>query len=143
MNEAYVGSKTRQILRERGFFILKHADKSTIGIPDMSIHKNGKTLWVEEKLIYCNEDDIEKIGESLVLIVHPKEFIVKDRMTQLNTMLNLERNSLAEYWIYVRAQKKTFIAKVSPKIVFNNIRADQTIVFNLHLLDEFRINFSL
>jgi hypothetical protein len=52
MNEARITAELLHFLRTktRGL-IIKHADQSTIGIPDISITCGHETLWLEVKLI--------------------------------------------------------------------------------------------
>src|SRR6266699_3496021 len=96
MTEASLKSELVKMLREQlhGFVILRHEDKSTYGVPDISITGCGKTAWVEVK--FANPDfnsrgiqdltlrrlshvgiaryliyELNKDKERLVHIVHP------------------------------------------------------------------------
>lgn len=67
MNESTVSSKFQADLRKAlpGCEVIKHADKSMIGLPDASITFNKRTIWVEYKLVVPRVDgswDHEKIA---------------------------------------------------------------------------------
>jgi len=53
MNESIVSSKFQKCLRLAlpGAVVVKHADKSMIGMVDASVTYNKKTLWLEYKFI--------------------------------------------------------------------------------------------
>jgi len=53
MNESTVSSTFQKKLREAlpGAEVIKHADKSMIGMVDASVTYNKKTVWIEYKLI--------------------------------------------------------------------------------------------
>ena len=53
MNESTVSSKFQSQLRQAlpGCVVIKHADKSMIGMVDASVTFNNKTVWMEYKYI--------------------------------------------------------------------------------------------
>jgi hypothetical protein len=53
MNESSVSSKFQTSLRQAlpGCVVIKHADKSMIGMVDASVTYNKKTVWMEYKYI--------------------------------------------------------------------------------------------
>lgn len=53
MNESTVSSEYQKLFRETvpGAELIKHADKSMIGLPDASVTHNKRTLWTEYKFI--------------------------------------------------------------------------------------------
>lgn len=53
MNESTVSTAFQKLFRETipGAVLVKHADKSMIGLPDASITCNKRTLWLEYKFI--------------------------------------------------------------------------------------------
>lgn len=53
MNESTVSSAYQKLFRETvpGVELIKHADKSMIGLPDASVTYNKRTLWTEYKFI--------------------------------------------------------------------------------------------
>jgi hypothetical protein len=53
MNESTVSSAFQKLFREmvQGAVLVKHADKSMIGLPDASVTYNKVTLWMEYKFI--------------------------------------------------------------------------------------------
>lgn len=56
------GQYARQLVRELrtipGVVVFKHADSLTAGIPDISVTGNGKTLWLECKVIRTGTDRV-------------------------------------------------------------------------------------
>src|SRR5258708_33371152 len=56
MNESSVSSKFQTSLRQAlpGGVVIKHADKSMIGMVDASVTYNKKTVWMEYKYIRPN-----------------------------------------------------------------------------------------
>lgn len=57
MTEATITAELMNFMKnqERGV-VIKHADKSTIGIPDISITGGGQTIWLEVKLVKYKKD---------------------------------------------------------------------------------------
>ncbi len=51
----------------RGAVLLKHADRSTIGIPDFSVSWMGATFWVEMKYLR-KRDTLKKINKTEQLV---------------------------------------------------------------------------
>ena len=53
MNESTVSGAFQKLCREMlpGCVLIKHADKSMIGVPDASLTHNGRTVWLEYKFI--------------------------------------------------------------------------------------------
>jgi hypothetical protein len=58
--------------------IIKHSDRFTSGVPDLSITKDGVTTWIECKKL-------------------TPDFLANLDLLQLNTMLKLERQGTAYY----------------------------------------------
>jgi len=52
-NEAYYKNKTTEYIRSHAtqykFVMFRHEDRTTHGIPDLSITKNRRTVWIEFK----------------------------------------------------------------------------------------------
>src|SRR6266702_4491645 len=100
MNEAALKAELTKTAREllQGFVVLRHEDKSTYGIPDLSITGCWKTSWLEVKfanpdfnskgiqdltlrrlshvgLAYYVVYQIDKDKDKFVHIVHPRDLV--------------------------------------------------------------------
>jgi len=98
MNESILKSQLVKLARDTmpGFVIIRHEDRITSGIPDISISGNKKTTWLEVKYgtpkfaskgiqeLMCNRLAIaafacyyviylERSGEKWTHIVHPRD----------------------------------------------------------------------
>ena len=105
MDERSITKSVRSKLEERGFYIIKHEDHSTIGVPDMSITGNGTTLWVEDKYFE---------GSTLKVFLNARKIASKKRYSQLVTLVNLWRKGNATYWIYQNVNGKVMIGSCTP-----------------------------
>lgn len=146
MDEKAISQRTRDFLRTKGFFVLRHSDSFTTGIPDMSVHANGKTLWVEDKYLSVQMSLFEKPVTVLDLTeikISARMFITKKRQVQLLNMVKLEVHSLAQYWLYVEAHGLHFISILSPRVVFDSFYKDAAISIELRKVDEWRRQFNL
>lgn len=67
--------------------VLKHADQYTSGIPDVSVHWNGHSSWLENKLL----EPSQTVHDELAVI-------------QLETCIDLEQSCAGRCWVvcYVR-----------------------------------------
>jgi hypothetical protein len=51
MTEKQLTADLRKELDRPGWLVLKHADKSTVGIPDLSVSGAGRVVWIEVKYV--------------------------------------------------------------------------------------------
>lgn len=85
MTERYVTERLMEQFKQLPEWeVIKHADKFTSGIPDMSVSGNGRTSWLELKLL--------KRGELAVNAVEPAQRI---------TCCRLERATGGRCWVIV------------------------------------------
>jgi hypothetical protein len=97
MNEATLKAELVKIARAamNGYVIIRHEDRGTYGIPDISATGNGKTSWWEAK--FANPDFNSKGIQDL-------------------TMLRLANVGLARYIIYeITKEKDKFVHIVHPR----------------------------
>lgn len=109
MDERSISADTRKGLRKRGFYVTKHEDMSTIGVPDMTIDGNGRTLWVEDKYIAVNE---------LRNSIGARTLVVPKRRPQMVSMVQHTIHSLAEYWLYQNVNGEVFVGWLNPIEVY-------------------------
>ena len=144
MTEATISQYTRNELSKRGFHVLKHNDSSRSGVPDMTIHQDHKTLWVEDKLLKISKGITGDNPDTLSRIsVSARDFIEPERMTQMVEMVKLERFSFAQYWIYVEYSGKCYISILSPSTVWKSYRSDTKILMDLVLASQHRAAFAM
>lgn len=115
MDERSISGLTRADLARRGFFVIKHEDSITQGIPDMSITRDGITLWVEDKYFDA--------GAEIKTFVTARSIISKKRYTQLVTCTKLEFHGFAEYWVYQNVKGKAYVGRVSPRLMLHAYNA--------------------
>lgn len=87
--------------------ILKHADRTTIGVPDFSFTFSGLTTWVETKLI----DDKRNHGPQAKL-----DYVISQAV-QHATMSMLEKEGRAFYFIVLRMARNRGNVRYFHKII--------------------------
>jgi hypothetical protein len=103
-NESYWTRKLVEYLTDhhRKFVRIKIADHFTSGVPDMAIMGNGKTVWLELKVL--------KPGQSIV------DRVCQDEL-QLYTMESIERERcIAWYMIFLPGDELRYLA-VLPSVI--------------------------
>ena len=141
MNESTVSSAFQKVFRERvpGVVLVKHADKSMIGLPDASVTHNKRTLWMEYKFIGPKTKgvyaDFMRDGAWSIMDV------VTASPTQYDMMCRLGRAGLSIYVFWVlnhKARKK----QVEHIVTWNPITGEtKTWASNLEVVTYVLTNF--
>lgn len=127
MTESSVSSPFMTLLRQElpGSVVVKHADKSFIGLPDCSVNWNSRTLWLEFKLIIL----IEEVGKEVTIKTGSKSqkviarfpvqeytlervcrAVAEESPVQFELVKRLDIQAWAAYYVvWVRKQKKIFL----------------------------------
>jgi len=98
MNEAYCCNLLKKYASSKGFYPIKHADKSTIGVPDLSLSKNGFTVWIEVKLLkYAKPPQEIRLASKL------------QPAAQMICLNRLQKQSKAIYFFFVNDRNTCFV----------------------------------
>ena len=126
MNESSLTQSFQKDLRDRGYFVMKHSDRFTKGVPDTSASKHGVTTWLEFKAIklkrYKRSFDWSR---------------VIDNQVQLATMVSLERYAVAKYVLFeiVDGFHETFIC--SPTNVWYSVSNKKAVLMHPYTKGDF------
>jgi hypothetical protein len=105
-------------LKRRRFKVFKHCDKFTKGVPDTSASRNHKTTWYEFKKL-----DVKK----WITELDWNRVIDKDSMVQLANMVDLERDAIAFYVLFVVNGKNHEMFIASPNQVLYSVKNKKAI----------------
>ena len=99
-----------------GVVVLKHCDRFTTGIPDLSIsNRHGRTVWIETKRIPPRDKRARRIKE----VHRPRTWV--DNEMQLNTAVRL-----GGWYMVIDAWSETFLF-VKAEHVYRAYHADDLI----------------
>jgi hypothetical protein len=95
---------------------IKHADQSTIGLPDASITVLRRTTWIEVKLI--------KLGPRTPEYITVKDIILSSKhgKLQLETMRQLQDHGFAWYLVFIHKGNKWWTLIISPGSLHNMMK---------------------
>lgn len=112
MSEATETSNLRRKLTNKGFYVIKLADKSTLGLPDSLIIKDSKVLFVENKLFERSKMPTEF-----------KEFSKIPIDNQLMTMVELQKKGayVLYNFMYKIPESQIMIAVIRPLALLNSV----------------------
>jgi len=114
MTESSLTQIVQTTLRKAEFYVIKHADRFTVGVPDTTASKGGVTWWLEHKLIKLKS---WPVGLSMSDHLSPEE-----RGIQLATMVELQKKARATYCLFVATPGQWRLVLAPPDAVLHSIR---------------------
>lgn len=111
MNEASLKGAFSSHLRRNGWIVFNFNDRRTAGIPDTAASWDGRTWWIESKVVKRKSWPVE---------LDPMEWI-RGREAQLAQMVRLSHLALATYLVFVVVRGEWRALWFAPELVFDAV----------------------
>jgi hypothetical protein len=150
VNEHDFKAKAVAALRQEGLTVFSHEDRYTPGVPDLSATGNGRTSWIEAKVLeesdfsWCPAESAAhrmphtwegwgEINFARHFGSHAKGHF---RMQQLMKLCELQGKGVrSEYAIGVLRSKKLYVVVANPSDVLTSVRENRFLALYYYLLN--------